>query len=605
MKILGISAFYHDSAAALVDEGYIVAATQEERFSRIKADKSFPHHSINFCLDKAHLSIEEVDHVVFYEDHRLKFDRILSTYHALGLSCLPSFLKSIPSWLTDKIWMEQKIKKELMGAKNVIFLPHHISHASSAFYPSPFDEATIITIDGVGEWSTATIGIGETNKIKILKELRFPNSLGLFYSAFTYYTGFKVNSGEYKLMGLAPYGTPRYVNIIKKELVDISHDGSISLNQKYFSYASSLKMINRRFCKLFKHSPRSPESEITPFVMDISASVQVVLNEIVSNLSKFAQKITGMKRAVYAGGVALNSVSNGLIIKDKIFDDIWIQPASGDAGGALGAALWFWYNHADQPRVLKSTTDSMQGAYLGLDILGNDRGDDMELHNHGAVWETYEDGELAKIIAAKINNNKIVAVARGRAEFGPRALGNRSILGNAQNPKMQKFMNLKIKCRESFRPFAPMVLAEDQNDYFDMCNDSPYMLFVFPVAQHIRVNDNGNNHSSSFDILGQTRSSIPAVTHVDYSARVQTINRERNAFMHNVISEYKKLSGCSVIINTSFNIRGEPIVNNVNDAFKCFMGTGIDCLVVGNRFLEKHKHSSLENNCYVNSYELD
>lgn len=608
--ILGISAFYHDSAAAIIRDGKIIAAAQEERFTRKKGDSSFPAHAINYCLAEANLTENELNHVIFYEHPLTHFERLMSIYHLSAPHSLKSYLQAIPSWVTNKLWIDRVIARELGWKKNIMFCDHHLSHAAAAFYPSPFQEAAILTIDGVGEWSTTTIGYGKDNQIKLLKEIRFPNSVGLLYSAVTYFTGFKINSGEYKLMGLAPYGKTIYADVIREKLVHIGEDGAVQLNQKYFDYVGGLTMTNDAFAELFGGPPREPETEITQREMDIAASIQAVLNDIVLRMARYVKKETGAKNLVLAGGVALNVVSTGLLAREKIFDEIWIQPAAGDAGSSLGAALWYWHSILGKSRSAKRP-DAMQGSFLGPDIPPESQEDDEMLNRLGAVWETLPEPVLHKRIAELINDGKVVAVARGRMEWGPRALGTRSILGDARSPAMQTHMNLKIKFRESFRPFAPMVLAEDATQYFDISQESPYMLLAFPVRHEKRVALTEEQQALwGIDLLKVPRSEIPAVTHVDYSARVQTIDTVRNPFIHGVITQFKQQTGCSVIINTSFNVRGEPIVNTVEDAYRCFMATDMDCLVVGNRLLERSKQgdapmSEEEREKWLRRFDLD
>ncbi len=608
IRILGISAYYHDSAAALVEDGLIVAAAQEERFTRIKGDASFPHNAIAYCLEAGGLREDNLDFVVFYENPFVKFERLLTTYHWTAPHSLRSYLQAFPSWLTGKLWMENEIAREMGIKKRIHFCDHHLSHAASAFFPSPFDEAAILTIDGVGEWSTTTYGVGGGNRIELIDHIRFPNSLGLLYSAFTYYTGFKINSGEYKLMGLAPYGGPKYVDLIREKLIHISDDGSIAMNQHYFDYVGGLTMTNGRFDALFGGPPRKPETLITQKEMDIAASIQVVLNDAVLTMARHVRTKTGMENIVLAGGVALNVVAMGMMSTEGIFKKIWIQPGAGDAGGSIGAALWMWHQNLDHPRT-PGNPDGMHGAFLGPDIPPSSASDDAILERLGAVWETLEEVELQQRIAEKIADEKIVGVARGRMEFGPRALGARSILGDARSPAMQSHMNLKIKFRESFRPFAPMVLEEDSAEYFDVRQESPYMLLVYPVVERRRLAAAKEN-LFGIDLLKIPRSEIPAVTHVDYSARLQTIDKARNPFMHAVISDFKRRTGCSVIVNTSFNVRGEPIVCTAEDAYRCFMATEIDCLVLGNRFLyrEKQKNRPMndaERAKWLRRFELD
>lgn len=608
VRILGISAFYHDSAAALIEDGRIVAAGQEERFTRIKGDSSFPHHAINFCLDEARVTEHDLDHIVFYENPFAKFDRLLTTYQTVAPRGLGSFLRSFPSWLTNKLWMEREISREMGVNKTIHTCDHHLSHAASAFFPSPFQEAAILTIDGVGEWSTATWGVGRGNRIELAEEMRFPNSLGLLYSAFTYYTGFKINSGEYKLMGLAPYGKPVYADLIRKHLVRIHDDGSLVLNQRYFNYVTGLTMTSDRFHDLFGGPPREPETRITQREMDLAASIQEVVNEVVLSMAIHVYCRTALPHLVLAGGVALNVVSVGLLSARGPFEKIWTQPAAGDAGGALGAAYWMWHHRLGRPRSAKPD-DSMAGAFLGTEIKPLAAEDDAILERMGAIWDTLSDDELQGRIATAIAGGKVVALARGRMEWGPRALGSRSILGDARLPFMQSHMNLKVKFRESFRPFAPMVLEEDADKYFDMSQESPYMLLVCPVKEHLRRQIDANG-LFGIDLLRTPRSEIPAVTHVDYSARVQTIDPVRNPFMHAVISRFREMSGCSVIVNTSFNVRGEPIVNTAEDAYRCFMATEMDCLIIGNRFFErsKQKNSPLNDEqraVWLRRFELD
>ena len=584
-SILGISAFYHDSAAALIVDGQIIGAAQEERFTRIKGDPSFPHHSVGWCLEQAGLEIEEIDYIVFYERPLVHFERLMMTYLLTAPQGLRSFVHTLPEWLTRKLWLEREISAELDVKRKIHFVDHHRSHAASAFYPSPFQQAAILTIDGVGEWSTATWGIGSESAIDLREELRFPNSPGLLYSAFTYYCGFKINSGEYKLMGLAPYGRPVYADRILKRVIHLMDDGTMLLNQKYFGYATGLTTTSAAFHELFDGPPRQPESQITQREMDLAASIQAVINEALLRMGRFIHKITGLDQLVLAGGVALNCVATGKLSSDGPFKQIWTQPAAGDAGGALGAALSFWHRELRQPRSVASP-DGMQGAFLGPDIPPESPQDDAILRALGAVWDVLDEGDLRRRIAADIADGKVVAVARGRMEFGPRSLGSRSILGDARSESMQSRMNLKVKFRESFRPFAPMVLAEDAEAYFDCRQESPYMLLVYPVAERLRKTVEQKDNFG-IDLLKLTRSGIPAVTHVDYSARLQTIDAQRNPFMHGVISNFKNQTGCSVIVNTSFNVRGEPIVNTAEDAYRCFMATEIDNLVVGNRYLER------------------
>ncbi len=587
MDILGISAFYHDSAAAIIRDGVIIAAAQEERFTRKKGDSSFPHNAISFCLEKAEADIDDINYIIFYEDPKEKFDRLITTHHLMAPYGWRSFVEAMPAWLTSKLWMEKEIGKELGTKKRIICCDHHVSHAASAFFPSPFSEAAIITIDGVGEWSTTAYGVGKGNKINLMKHIKFPNSLGLLYSAFTYYTGFKINRGEYKLMGLAPYGKPLYYDLIKEKLIKTGEGGSFAINQKYFNYTKGLTMINDRFCNLFGQPPREPESEITQFHMDIASSIQKVINEHVLAMGRHVHRITGLDNLVIAGGVGLNCVANGLLSRYGPFKKIWVQPAAGDAGGALGAAFWLWYQALGKPRK-PVFPDAMQGSFLGEEISLTSERDDRLLKEMGAIWELLDEDLLPERIAEAVSSGKVVGVARGRSEWGPRALGARSILGDARLPQMQSHMNMKIKSRESFRPFAPMVLEEDAGKYFEMAQDSPYMLTVYPVKDSIRRPVEDKN-MFGLELLKQDRSEIPAVTHVDFSARIQTVDRERNPFIWSVLKKFKDKTSCSVMINTSFNVRGEPIVNTIGDAYRCFMATKMDCLVLGNRFMERAK----------------
>jgi carbamoyltransferase len=608
VRILGISAFYHDSAAALVEDGQIVNAAQEERFTRIKGDASFPHHAIGWCLDDAGATIDEIDHVVFYEQPVIKFERLLTSYLATAPRSLRSFLHAMPSWLTNKLWLEREIARELGIRRRIWFCTHHLSHAASAFFPSPFDEAAILTIDGVGEWSTATWGIGRGNRIELVEEMRFPNSLGLLYSAFTYYCGFKINSGEYKLMGLAPYGEPKYAAAILDNVVHLHDDGSLVLNQAYFNYVTGLTMTSERFHELFGGPPRQPESRITQREMDIAASVQAVVDEAILRMGRYVHQRTGLKNLVLAGGVALNCVATGKLSSEGPFQALWTQPAAGDAGGAVGAALRFWHERLNQPRNAQSP-DGMFGSFLGTEIAPTADDDDQMLRRLGAAWESLPDDELQNRIAERVATGQVVAVARGRMEFGPRALGARSILGDARLETMQSHMNRKIKFREGFRPFAPIVLAEDAEQYFDVRQESPYMLLVYPVREE-RRRKAATDGKFGIDALQVPRSDIPAVTHVDYSARVQTVDGRRNPFLYGVLQRFRERTGCSVMINTSFNVRGEPIVNTVEDAYRCFMATEIDCLVVGNRFLdrEQQQHQPFnehERAQWLRRFELD
>lgn len=584
--ILGISAYYHDSAACLTINGQIIAAAQEERFSRLKGDSSFPHLAINYCLNEAKITLNDIDNIVFYEDYLTKFQRILITQHLYVPKSLSSFLFSIPKWLTKNLWLEQQIKKELNTKKSIDFVNHHYAHAASAFYPSPFEKAAILTIDGVGEWATTTYGIGNKNEIKLLKEMRFPDSIGLLYSTFTYYTGFKINSGEYKLMGLAPYGKTIYADLIKEKLLKIFDDGSIKLNQEYFNYTKGLTMSNKKFNKLFGGKPRKPESPITQKEMDIAASIQIVINEIILKLANHVYKETKCENLALAGGVALNVVAIGYLKRYSKFKNIWVQPASGDAGGALGASLLYYYQ--SNKRII-NLNDSMNGSFLGTNININDERMNAKLKEMGGNFDILTEEDLIKKIVTCLTNDKVIGIARDRMEFGPRALGHRSILANAQNIETQKILNLKVKKRESFRPFAPIVLKEDAKNYFEITDESPYMLSTYFIKEEKRLKQNTN--LTGLELLNQKRSDIPAVTHIDYSARVQTVDKNRNSFIYNLLKEYKRQTGCSVLVNTSFNVRGEPIVNNEIDAFKCFMNTDIDYVVIGNRFFDKTRQN--------------
>lgn len=585
--ILGISAYYHDSAAALIKDGEIIAAAQEERFSRIKGDASFPHNAIGYCLDEEKISLEDLSDIIFYENPIIKFERLMATYYLTVPKGIKSFLSSMPKWLTKNLWMDAQIKRELGIKRKINFCEHHISHAASAFYPSPFEKAAILTIDGVGEWATTTWGIGEGERIVLKKELRFPNSFGLLYSAITYFTGFKINSGEYKLMGLAPYGEPIYADIIRDRLIHVNEDGTIILNQEYFAYTTSLKMINKKFEDLFGGPPRKPETRITKREMDIASSIQEIFNEVILKMVNHVYEESGCENLVLSGGVALNVVTMGYISKYSKFHKIWIQPAAGDAGGSIGAALWYWYTKCSGKRET-NPLDSMKGSFLGPNIEPDSEADSETLQKMGGVWQLFSDDDLAEKLAELLHQGYIIGIARGRMEWGPRALGNRSIIGSAVDETMQSRMNLKIKFRESFRPFAPMVLEKDAEEYFEIAQESPYMLLVYNVLKSRRINYKKEKINEDLtELINCKRSDIPAVTHMDYSARVQTIDEERNPFMYSVIENYKSISGYSVIVNTSFNVRGEPIVNTAEDAYRCFMATEMDYLVIGNRLFSK------------------
>ncbi len=593
MYILGISAFYHDSAACLVKDGNIISAAQEERFTRKKHDSNFPSRAIDFCLRHSAIEVSQLDLVAFYDKSFLKFERLLETYVTYAPVGIRSFIKAMPLWLKQKLSMKDYIQKELNYDGQIIFPEHHESHAASAFYPSPFQEAAIITMDGVGEWTTTSYGIGRGNEIELLEEIKFPHSLGLLYSAFTYYTGFKVNSAEYKVMGLAPYGEPKYKDLILSELVDVKDDGSFKLNMRYFNYCAGLTMTNRKFNRLFGGEPRRPESKLTQKEMDLARSLQDVTEEIVLKIGKHVHKETGMKNLAMAGGVALNCVANGRLLREGPFENIWIQPAAGDAGGAVGAALAGWYGYYDKPRIVDGNRDAQHGSYLGPEF--SEKEILNFLNKEGIAYHKLQSDEISKVAAGLIAQEKVIGWFQGRMEFGPRALGARSILGDARSPKMQALMNLKVKFREGFRPFAPAVLAEKVSDYFELNTDSPYMLLVADVKKE-RQKKMSEKEQQLFGIdkLNVVRSDIPAVTHIDYSARIQTVHKETNPMFHDLISTFDKDYGCAVVINTSFNVRGEPIVCTPADAYKCFMRTNIDHLVLGNFLLNKEEQKPLE-----------
>ncbi len=605
MTILGISAFYHDSAACLVVDGRIVAAAQEERFTRKKHDFSFPRQAVAYCLEEAGLTGDDLNYVTFYDKPFLKFERILETYLAYAPAGIGSFIKAMPLWIKQKLWMKDLIQKETDYDGKILFPEHHQSHAASAFFPSPFQEAAFLTIDGVGEWATASFGVGKDNRIDIKAEIAFPHSLGLLYSAFTYYTGFKVNSGEYKLMGLAPYGEPKYVDLILSELIDLKHDGSFRLNMKYFNYCVGLTMTNDRFHNLFGGPPRTPETRLDQRHMDLARSIQDVTEEIVMRMALHVHKETGQKHLCLAGGVALNCVANGRILREGPFEDIWIQPAAGDAGGALGAALLVWHQYLGNERTVKPGKDFQQGSYLGPEF-GNGRILEF-LEGLGVGYKKVRDEEIPEKVADLIADQKVVGWFQGRMEFGPRALGARSILGDARSPKMQETINLKIKFRESFRPFAPTVLEERISDYFEIDRPSPYMLLVAQVKRDIcRDVIDEEKSLTGLAKLHIERSGIPAVTHVDYSARIQSVSREDNPLYHMMIKKFEDKYDCPVIINTSFNVRGEPIVCTPEDAYLCFMRTNMDYLVLGNYLLEKKDQKPLEKDIdWLKEFELD
>jgi carbamoyltransferase len=648
-SILGISAFYHDSAACLVRDGEIIAAAQEERFTRIKHDHNFPVHAARYCLKEAGVTAEQLDYVGFYDKPLLKFDRLLETYLDYAPAGFRSFLKSMPLWMKEKLWMPDLIRTEMARANGVederaakkarkkfewklLFGDHHESHAASAFYPSPFEEAAILTIDGVGEWATSSIGIGKGNEITLLKELRFPDSLGLLYSAFTYYTGFKVNSGEYKVMGLAPYGEPKYAALIRDKLAEVRDDGSIRINHEYFSYSEGLRMTNAEFDRIFGGRPRRPESKITQREMDLARSIQVITEEVMLKMAGFVHRETGMRRLCMAGGVALNCVANGRLLREGPFEDIWIQPAAGDAGGALGIALAIWHRYLGKPRVsaeetrawrngngvlpmnraqdARATTlppyvDGMKGSYLGP----QDSVAEIEefLKTRNLPYKNYPREQLPEIVAGFLADEKIVGLHQGRMEFGPRALGARSIIGDARSAAMQSVMNLKIKYRESFRPFAPSVLREHVSDWFELDYESPYMMLVADVVPR-RRREMSEEEKGLFGIskLNIKRSEIPAVTHVDYSARIQTVRRETNPLYWEIIDAFRQKTGCPVIVNTSFNVRGEPIVCTPEDSYRCFMRTEMDYLVLETCVLDKKEQPVLEEKTdWRNEFKLD
>jgi len=608
--ILGISAFYHDSAACILKDGEIISAAQEERFTRKKHDSNYPYNAIEFVLSYSNLRLNQVDKIVFFEKPFLKFERLLETYVAFAPKGFPQFLKSIPVWLKEKLFQKkflfEQLKKhddEYNSDKNIFFSDHHLSHAASAFFPSPFEEAAILTADGVGEWATTTVAIGLNNKLEIKKEIHFPHSIGLLYSAFTYYMGFKVNSGEYKLMGLAPYGNAIYQDKIKK-LIDIKEDGSFRMDQKYFDYATGLTMTNDNFNDLFGQKPRNSKDEsITQFHMDVAASIQKVTEEIMLKLARSIRNEYGIKNLCLAGGVALNCVANGKISNQNIFDKIWIQPAAGDAGGSLGAALALWYSDQKNKRHINAE-DNMMGSYLGPEYSQDQI--EKELSLMGANFETLEYENLINQTVEKLDNQKVIGWFQGRMEFGPRALGGRSILGDPRSNTMQKNLNLKVKYRESFRPFAPSILKEDLSDWFAMNVDSPYMLLVAKINpnKQIEMTDEQKN-LFGIDKLNVRRSVIPAVTHVDYSARIQTVDYKTNKRYYDLIKQFKKKTGCPILVNTSFNVRGEPIVNTPTDSFNCFMGTDLDYLVIGNCILDKKKQNPKLKKNYSEKFEMD
>jgi len=609
MRILGISAFYHDSAAALVEDGRIVAAAQEERFTRKKHDASFPHHAIGYCLGAAGAKLSDIDHVAFYDKPFLKFERLLETYIALAPRGFRSFQMALPLWLKEKLFQKSLLRKKLaefdedFASDRLLFAEHHLSHAASAFFPSPFEKAVVLTMDGVGEWATTSAAIGEGSKLEIFQEIHFPHSLGLLYSAATYYTGFKVNSGEYKVMGLAPYGQPKYAQLILDHLVDLKSDGSFRLDMSYFDYCTGLTMTNDRFAELFGQPVRAPDQLLTPFHMDVAASIQAVLEEAVLRLTRSLASKTGARNLCLAGGVALNCVANGKVLRDGQFDKIWIQPAAGDAGGAVGAALAAFHQFKGGHRVT-AAADGMSGAFLGPEFAQAEI--ETSLAGAGARFDILSEDAMIAATAQALADQLAVGWFQGRMEFGPRSLGARSILGDPRSPAMQKNLNLKVKYRESFRPFAPAVLREDVADWFELDADSPYMLIVADVRDGKRRSMSAAEQALfGIDKLNVSRSEIPAVTHVDYSARIQTVNAETNPRFHRLLGAFKALTGCPVLVNTSFNVRGEPIVCTPEDAFRCFMGNELDVLVVGNCVLRKSEQDPALRQDYSSAFELD
>ena len=610
-SILGLSAFYHDSAAALIIDGKIIAAAQEERFTRKKHDSSYPFHAVEYVLKESKLKLNEIDYIVFYEKPFLKFERLLETYVSFAPKGFKSFCMSMPIWLKDKLFQKKILFDELKNHdekfKNIdkiYFSEHHFSHAASAYYPSPFNDATILTLDGVGEWATTTAAKGENNNLDILKEIHFPDSVGLLYSAFTYYTGFKVNSGEYKVMGLAPYGEDKFKNIILDEVIDLKDDGTFKLNMKYFDYAIDLKMTNENFSQLFGKPVRNPESEkLTQFHMDVAASIQSATEEIVLRLAKSLSKENDSKNLCMAGGVALNCVANGKIVRENIFKNVWIQPAAGDAGGALGAALGLWHKELEKERLLP-IEDKMKGSYLGPDF--NNSEIENVFKKIGATYNKFSEDEMLKIVSEELAKEKTIGWFQGRMEFGPRALGSRSIIADPRSARMQKNLNLKVKFRESFRPFAPSVTREDLSKWFDLNCDSPYMLLVANIKEDKKIKMTESEEKLfGIDKLNIKRSEIPAITHVDYSARIQTVHKETNSRYYKLIKNFQKITNCPVLVNTSFNVRGEPIVCSVEDAYRCFMGTDLDMLVCGDFILHKDKQNKQLLTNYKNKFKLD
>ena len=611
MRILGVSAFYHDSAAALIEDGYILAAAQEERFTRKKHDAAFPKQAITYCLEEAGFTLDQIDYVAFYDKPFLKFERLIETYLAFAPRGFQSFKMAMPVWLKEKLFQKDLLHKQFKEfdpdfdwQNKLLFSEHHMSHAASAFFPSPFEEAVVLTMDGVGEWATTSVAIGKSNTLEMTKEIHFPHSLGLLYSALTYYTGFRVNSGEYKVMGLAPYGEPKYKQLMLDHLIDVKDDGSFRLNQKYFDYCTGLTMTNANFDELFGAPRRKPEELLTQRHMDLAASVQAVTEEVVLKLTRALAIETGQKNLCLAGGVALNCVANGKILRDRAFDNVWVQPAAGDAGGALGAALAAYHLHKGGPRTVPQSGDAMQGSYLGPSYDDDDVAKRLEAAR--AKFETLTEEKMIDITAQALADGKAIGWFQGRMEFGPRALGGRSFLGDARSPEMQKQLNLKVKYRESFRPFAPSVLCEDVSDWFNIDSDSPYMLIVSDVKEdHRRQMTDEENALFGVDKLNVQRSDIPAVTHVDYSARIQTVHAETHPQYHALITKFKELTGCPIVVNTSFNVRGEPIVCTPEDAFRCFMGTDTELLVIGNVILHKDKQDPTLKQDYTQAFELD
>jgi len=611
MRILGVSAFYHDSAAALVTDGEIVAAAQEERFSRKKHDARFPRHALEYCLAEAGISLDQVDLVAFYDKPFLKFERLLDTYLAFAPRGFESFRMAIPIWLREKLFLKDYLTGELKQhrpdfdwGQRLVFSEHHLSHAASAYFPSPFSSAAVLTLDGVGEWATSSFALGRDNRLEVMKEIHFPHSLGLLYTAFTYYIGFKVNSGEYKLMGLAPYGEPRYAGLILDKLIDLKADGSFRLDLDYFNYCVGLTMTNSRFDALFGQPPRMPEQQLTPFHMDIAASIQQVTEEVMLRMTRALARETGERNLCLAGGVALNCVANGKLLRDGQFESIWIQPAAGDAGGAIGAALCAYHRYRGQSRRPHHGLDGMRGSYLGPQFA--QREIEQRLLAEGAKFSVVDDAAVVAEAVEALSAQKAVGWFQGRMEFGPRALGARSILGDPRSPEMQRLLNLKVKYRESFRPFAPAVLREDVSGWFELDCDSPYMLLVASVRPERRRAMTGDEQKLfGIDKLNVPRSDIPAVTHIDYSARIQTVHRETNPRFHALLGAFKQRTGCPVLVNTSFNVRGEPIVCTPEDAFRCFMGSEIETLIIGNCVLQKEQQNAALKLDYKHAFELD